>query len=109
MCEAPTGFSQRVACGHFDGWLVLGFFIFFSIMDLAWMKVRTHNPQQVDEENENENTNRPCLSNVSTNSSEAKLKKKVRKAHQEDRHAEEELRTEQYEPVVWRSAPPRAA
>lgn len=77
-----------------------------------------HQTQRVDEENENEHENEhenenenenatsPGLSHVSTNSSEPTLRGPVRKAHQEDRHAEEELWTEQYVSVNWRSALP---
>lgn len=57
MCEVPTGFSQRASCGHFVEWIILGFFVVFFIMGLAWMKVRTYNTQRVDEEDKNGNGN----------------------------------------------------
>ena len=106
MCEAPTGFAQRVACGHLDGWFVLGFFVLFSIMGLAWMKVRTHRTERLDEENEGATW--PGISRVSSNSSEAKLRENIRKALREHHGLEDESSTEQYVPVAWRSAFPRA-
>ena len=100
MCEAPTNFGQRVACGEYDGFFALGFFIFLSLIFLAWiMKARKQRTQRLDEENGGATW--PGFSHVpSTNSSEAKLKEKLRKAHQEGRH----VGMEQYEPVAWRSS-----
>ena len=72
-------------------------------MGLAWIKIRNHDPREVEEEG-NEDAALPQSSNVSTNSSKAKLKDKVRKAHQESRDSEEAFGAQQqYEPVAWRS------
>ena len=107
MCEAPTGFNQRVACGQYDGYFVLAFFILFSVIGLAWMKIRKQRSQRLDEENIDATW--PGTLHVSTNSSAAKLKEIVRKSHQEDHHVNEEPSTEQYETVAWRSKTQRAA
>ena len=107
MCEAPTSFNQRVACGQYDGYFVLAFFIIFSMIGLAWMKIRKQRTQRLDEENSDATWPGPL--HVSTNSSAAKLKENVRKFHQEDHHVNEKPSTEQYETVAWRSECLRAA
>ncbi|KAF6240929.1 hypothetical protein HO173_000721 [Letharia columbiana] len=123
MCEAPTGFDERLACGKFDGWFVLAFFILFSMIGLAWIKLRKHKTRRLDEEHgtatwprlskvstkSTEAKLKPQALRISTNRSEAKLREKIRKAHEEDRHLDEELSTEQYESVAWRNASHRAA
>ena len=113
MCEAPASFNQRVACGNYDGWFVLGFFILFAMIVSAWIKVRKqHTTQRLDEEeNENEGAAQLRFSHVlaSTNAAEAKLREEVRKGNKEDHGMDEKLSTEQYEPVAWRCASYRAA
>lgn len=123
MCEAPTGFNQRIACEQFDGWFALAFFILFSMIGLAWMKSRRYRTRQLDEEDGNatwphlsnvstdgsEAKPKPQASKVSTNTSEAKMREKLRKAHVEDQRLDEGFSVKQYEPVAWRSASHRAA
>lgn len=123
MCEAPTGFDQRLACGQFDGWFVLAFFILFAMIGLAWMKLRKCRTGQLDEENgtatwprrSNVLTNnpeakpKPQASKVSINCSVDKLREKVRKAHEHDQRLDDEFGTKRYEPAAWRSTSHRAA
>lgn len=106
MCEAPTGTGQRVLCGQYNEWFLLGLVIVLSMFGLAWLKVRFHKKQQADEENA-EGPAWPRT--ICVNSSEAKLREKVRKTRQGDERLDEKPSTEQYEPAPWRSASHRAA
>ena len=122
MCEAPTGFDQRLACGKFDGWFVLAFFMLFAIIGVAWMTLRTPKVRRLDEENgtatwprlstqptdSSEATAKPRASKVPTHSSDATLRAKIRKARGKDQRLEGELGTNQYESVAWRGASRRA-
>ena len=111
MCEAPTAsFNQRVACGKYDGWFVLGFFVLFCLIVSSWIKVHKNTTQRLDdEENEGAAPSRPSHLSSTTNSSVAKLREKVRKGFKNDHSVEEKRNTEQYEPVAWRSTSYRAA
>ena len=111
MCEAPTAsFNQRVACGKYDGWFVLGFFILFCLVVSSWIKVRKNTTQRLDdEENEGAAQLRPSHVSSTTNSSVAKLREKVRKGFKKDHSVDGKLSAEVYEPVAWRSASYRAA
>ena len=111
MCEAPTAsFNQRVACGKYDGWFVLGFFILFCLIVSSWIKVHKNTTQRLDdEENEGAAQLRPSHVSSTTNSSVAKLREKVRKGFKKDHSVDEKFSAEVYEPVAWRSASYRAA
>lgn len=123
MCEAPTGFNQRLACGKFDGWFVLAFFVLFSAIGLAWITLRKPQTRHLDEEhgtatwprlskvptNSPEAKAKPRASKVPTDGSDAKLRANIRKAREEDRRLDGELGANQYESVAWRGASRRAS
>lgn len=123
VCEAPTSFNQRLVCGQLDGWFALAFFLLFCTICAAWITRRKYNGRQLDEENGTATWPRrsyvstggseakPKLrtSRVSTNIAEAKLRGKIRKAHEKNRHLDGEPSTKQYESMAWRSASHRAA
>ena len=108
-CEAPTDFGQRLACGEYDEIFALGFFVLLFLVIFAWiMKGRKHLTRRLDAESGSAHwPGHPRAPSIK--SSEAKFKEKMQKAHQEGRHVSEQLGTEQYEPVSWRSASYRAA
>ena len=120
MCDAPTGFDQRLACGRFDVWFVIAFFMLLSVIGLAWMTMRHHSrSREIDEENStaswprasiNASTNSPkAKSKVSTHGPEAERRERVRRAHTGgDQRLQEEFSTEQYEPAAWRRGAARA-
>ncbi|CAF9938480.1 hypothetical protein IMSHALPRED_000813 [Imshaugia aleurites] len=125
MCEEPTGFDQRLACGQFDKYFAIAFFVLLYIIVQVWILRRKSRTQQSDEENgtatwprlsgmspsspDAEVEPKPRASKVSRNSSEAKLTEKVREAHEEDQGLEEELSAKEYESTAWRSVSHRAA
>ena len=94
------------------------------MVGLAWTIKRKYASRRVDEEDGNATWPRhsndlsttsskarpkPRDSKVYTNSAAAKLRQKVRRAHEEDGGLDEELSTRQYEAVAWRSPSFRAA
>ncbi|CAD6578407.1 MAG: hypothetical protein ASARMPRED_008710 [Alectoria sarmentosa] len=124
ICDAPTGFDERIACGLNDWWLVIAFFVLFFVVGFSWTIKRKYASRKVDEEDGNptwprlsndlsttssEARPKPRVSKVYTNRAAAKLKQKVRRAQEEDGGLDEELSTRQYEAVAWRSPSFRGA
>ena len=108
VCEAHLlGFKEHIACGRYDGWFVLAFFLLFCTIGLSWIKYRKPPTRQLDEE-DNGNATWPRSPKVCTNCSIAKLKNKIRIVHRENRGSEEEVGARQYEPVGWRGGSNRA-
>ena len=109
VCEAPTDFHERLACGKYDWCFALSSFMLMAILWLICeLKVRKQKTRRLNEEDGA--ATRPGLMHVpSTNSSAAKYREDVLKVHQDWRHAAELLGPEQYQPVAWRCSYPRAA
>ena len=109
VCEAPTDFHDRLACGQYNWCLAFSFPILVAIIWLTCtLKVRKQKTRRLNEEDGA--ATRPGLMHVpSTNSSAAKYREDVLKVHQDWRHAAEPLGIKQYQPVAWRCSCPRAA
>ena len=102
VCEAPTDFHERLACGQYNWCLAFSFFMVIGISWLTYtLRVRKQKTFRLDEEDGA--ATRPGLMHVpSTNSSAAKYREDVLKVHQDRRHAAEIFGTKQYQPVAWR-------
>ena len=106
-CESHLGFKEHAACGRYEAWIVLAFFILFWTIFFSWTKYRKPATRQLDEEN-NGNATWPRSSHICTNCRVDQLEDRIRKLQRENRGAEEEVGAQQYEPVAWRSASRRA-
>ena len=107
MCEAPTSFKQRAACGRYDGFFALAFFILFVMIVFAWLGICKRKSRQFDEEIRSAAWPRPL--NASLKSFGAKLRGEVGRAHKKDHSWDEKLGAQQYDGVAWRSASHRSA